>query len=77
LLNDRTYEEIAKIFNDRGWQTRLGNSYKPMPIMRIQERYGLTSGYDRLREPAIVDETAQLLVVSPNANLPAALTSTW
>lgn len=66
LLNDHTYEEIAKIFNDRGWQTRVGNSYKPVRIMRIQERYGLKSRYDRLREAGYltVEEMAQALVIA-------------
>src|SRR6266700_4149355 len=50
LLNDRTYEEIAKIFNERGWKTPVGNSYKPVRIQRIQERYGLKSRFDRLRD---------------------------
>jgi Recombinase/Recombinase zinc beta ribbon domain len=66
LLNDHTYQEIAKIFNDRGWQTRVGNSYKPVRIMRIQERYGLKSRYDRLREAGYltVEEIAQALGIA-------------
>ena len=69
LLNDHTYEEIAKIFNDRGWRTRVGNSYKPVRIMRIQERYGLKSRYDRLRKAGYLtlQEMAQALGISPKA----------
>jgi len=69
LLNDRTYEEIAKIFNERGWKTPVGNSYKPVRIQRIQERYGLKSRFDRLRDDGylIVEEMAQLLGISAKA----------
>ena len=66
LLDDRTVEEIAQIFNERGLLTRVGNSYKPVRIQRIQERYRLKSRYDRLREAGYltVSETARLLGVS-------------
>ena len=66
LLDDHTYEEIAQIFNERGLLTRVGNSYKPVRIQRIQERYRLKSRNDRLREAGYltVGETAQLLGVS-------------
>jgi hypothetical protein len=67
LLNDHTYDEIATILNDRGLLTRLGNPYGPVRIMRIQERYGLKSRYDRLREAGHLtdEEMAKLLGVSP------------
>jgi DNA invertase Pin-like site-specific DNA recombinase len=66
LLNDHTYEEIAAIFNERGWQTRVGNAYKPVRIQRIQERYGLKSRYDRLREAGYltIGEIMQMLGIS-------------
>ena len=66
LLNGHTYEEIAKIFNERGWKTRVGNSYKPVRIMRIQERYGLKSRYDRLRAAGYltVEEMAPAVGIS-------------
>jgi DNA invertase Pin-like site-specific DNA recombinase len=66
LLDGHTYEEIAQIFNGRGLLTRVGNSYRPVRIQRIQERYQLKSRYDRLREAGYltVEETAQLLGVS-------------
>ena len=69
LLDDHTYEEIANIFNERGWKTRVGNSYKPVRIQRIQERYGLKSRYDRLCEAGhlTLDEVAKLLGITPNA----------
>jgi hypothetical protein len=66
LLNGHTYEEIAKILNDRGWQTCVGNAYKPVRIMRIQERYGLRSRYDRRREAGYltVEEMAPALGIA-------------
>ena len=66
LFDNHTYEEIAQIFNGRGLLTRVGNSYRPVRIQRIQERYHLKSRYDRLREAGYltVEETAQLLGVS-------------
>jgi hypothetical protein len=66
LLDSHTYEEIARIFNERGLLTRVGNSYQPVRIQRIQERYRLKSRNDRLREAGYltVGETAQLLGVS-------------
>jgi hypothetical protein len=53
LLDDHTYDEIATILNDRGLRTGVGNPYGPVRIMKIQQRYGLKSRYDRLREPGI------------------------
>jgi hypothetical protein len=66
LLDDHTYEEIAQVFNERGLLTRVGNSYQPVRIQRIQERYHLKSRYARLRDAGYltVDETARLLGVS-------------
>jgi hypothetical protein len=67
LLNEHTYDEIAAILNDRGLRTRVGNPYGPVRIMRIQERYGLKSRYDWLREAGYLtdEEMAKLLGVSP------------
>jgi DNA invertase Pin-like site-specific DNA recombinase len=67
LLDDHTYDEIATILNDRGLFTRVGNPYGPVRIMRIQQRYGLKSRYDRLREAGYLtdEEMAKHLGVSP------------
>jgi hypothetical protein len=66
LLDDHTYDEIAAILNDRGLRTRVGNPYAAVRIMRIQQRYGLKSRYDRLREAGYLadEEMAKLLGVS-------------
>lgn len=66
LLDDHTYDEIATILNDRGLLTRVGNHYGPVRIMRIQQRYGLKSRYDRLREAGYLtdEELAEILKIS-------------
>ena len=67
LLDDHTYDEIATILNDRGLLTRVGNPYGPVRIMRIEQRYGLKSRYDRLREAGYLtaEEMAELQHISP------------
>ena len=42
--------EISTILNQRGLRTRVGNSFGPVRIMKIQQQYGPKGRYDLLRE---------------------------
>ena len=67
LLNNHTYGEISTILNERGLRTRVGNSFGPVRIMRIEQKYALKSRYDRLREAGYLtaEELGQLLGLAP------------
>jgi len=66
LLDEHTYQDIADIFNARGLLTRVGNAYKAVRIMRIQQRYGLRSREERMAAKGFVtlEEMARLLGLS-------------
>jgi hypothetical protein len=67
LLNNHTYGEISTILNERGLRTRVGNSFAPARLMKIEQKYGLKSRYDRLREAGYLtaEELGRLLGLAP------------
>ena len=65
LLDDHSYDAIARDLNGRGFVSGYGNAFRGRMIARLTMNYGLKSRFMRLREQGMLtlDEMAQRLCI--------------
>jgi hypothetical protein len=54
LLDNYTEKQIAQLLTERGFRSGTGRPIDPMMVMRVRQRYGLTSRFQRLRDRGLL-----------------------